>query len=471
MRLSGAHRAAVPVLLALAAAAVANLLVPTYPGYDTYANLVWGKALAGGMMPDLTERLAPTPHPLEILVGVVVSPFGAGDRIAVVLVIASFLALIGGMYAFARETVGRVPAILAALLVAVNPSLLVITVRGGADIPFLAVVAWALALAARPEPVAARRVLALLALGGLLRPEAWALAVVYAAYRLWRRRTFDAVEAGLAVAAPVAWALMDTALTGHPTHSLTWTTALAGELGRSRSATEAPVLLVKALAHLLTPPVLALSLLGGGMALATRDRLRLRIPAAMLVLGLCAYVAIVVGGFSAVDRYAWLAVLPLIVFAAYAVTGFTLEPDPARKRRWQYATAGVLAVGLAGLLVRAPHVDRVHRELVQEPKIHDRFAALLARPSVRAASHCGPVTVDGYYRSYEARWALDWPTAEVQPPPARPTQGGVVFSTVSDPRTLPAAVQATMPRVVAHLRRESVPGLSAYLACAPPARR
>jgi hypothetical protein len=469
MALSGARRAVAVTFAALLAATAANLVVPTYPGYDTYANLVWGKTLAEGTVPDLTERLAPTPHPLEILAGVLVSPFGAGDRMLVVLVLASFLALLAGMFAFARQVVGPASAAVATALVAVNPTLLVITVRGGADTPFLACVVWALALAARehraPDAGLRRRVLLLLLTGGLLRPEAWGLALLYLAVTSWRRRAVAAVEVALALAAPVVWSAMDWALTGDPAHSLTSTTALADDLGRSRPATEAPLLLVKALAHLLTPPVLALAIIGAGLAIATRQRLRLELPLALLAAGVGAYLAIVAGGFSAVDRYAWLAALPLIVLAGYALGGFTLVTDPLLRRRWLTLAGGAVAVGLAGVVVWQPNVGRVQRELVDEPRIHHEYATLLGRAAVRDAARCGPVTVDGYYRVYEARWDLGRPTAPVQAPPADPRQGGVLFSTVSDLQTLPAAVRATLPRFEKQVRQEEVPGLVAHLSC------
>ncbi|MCW2994745.1 MAG: hypothetical protein JWQ18_2240, partial [Conexibacter sp.] len=208
-----------------------------------------------------------------------------------------------------------------------------------------------------------------------------------------------------------------------------------------------------------------LAVAGAGVELATRRRLRLEVPAALLAAGICAYLAIVVGGFSAVDRYAWLAALPLLVLAGYAIGGFTLVADAQVRRRWLTIAGGAVAVGAAGTVVIGPNVDRVHRELVDEPRIHQEYAALLNARAVRDASRCGPVTVDGYYRVYEARWALDRPTAPVQPPPADPRQDGVVFSTAADLRTLPASVRATMPRFVARERTEAVPGLVAHLSC------
>ena len=58
------RRAEVGVVAALAVLAlVAALLVPTYPNYDTYFHLVWGRELMHGMKPDFEAYAAPTEHP------------------------------------------------------------------------------------------------------------------------------------------------------------------------------------------------------------------------------------------------------------------------------------------------------------------------------------------------------------------------------------------------------------------------
>ena len=102
---------------------------------------------------------------------------------------------------------------------------------GGADVPALALVAWAGALAlARPRRDTG--VLVLLALAGLLRPEAWLLSLAYAAWV----RTPRALA--LALAAPALWALADLAVTGDPfwsvTHTHEGTEALDRETGAQR---------------------------------------------------------------------------------------------------------------------------------------------------------------------------------------------------------------------------------------------
>ena len=54
-------------------------------------RLLWGRDLAHGRLPDFDVPLAPTPHPLATLTGIVLTPFGdAGQPAWVVL---AFVAL------------------------------------------------------------------------------------------------------------------------------------------------------------------------------------------------------------------------------------------------------------------------------------------------------------------------------------------------------------------------------------------
>src|SRR3954449_12109148 len=45
--------------------------------YDTFYALVWGGDLAHGRTPQYGVPVAPTPHPLAELIGVILTPFGA----------------------------------------------------------------------------------------------------------------------------------------------------------------------------------------------------------------------------------------------------------------------------------------------------------------------------------------------------------------------------------------------------------
>ena len=106
-------------------------------------------------------------------------------------------------------------------------------VRAYVDIPYLLLVLGALLVESRRRRAGAP-VLVLLALAGLLRPEAWAFSGLYWLYLLPGR---DA-PAGLArltllaAAAPLVWLLSDLAITGDPLWSLTNTRHTAETLDR-----------------------------------------------------------------------------------------------------------------------------------------------------------------------------------------------------------------------------------------------
>ena len=73
---ASALRAAVLVPLG---ALVAWLLVGAgFLNYDTAYWLLWGGDLAHGALPDFDVPVAPTPHPLATLLGVVLTPLGDG---------------------------------------------------------------------------------------------------------------------------------------------------------------------------------------------------------------------------------------------------------------------------------------------------------------------------------------------------------------------------------------------------------
>ena len=112
--------------------------------------------------------------------------------------------------------------------------------RGYIDIPYMALVMWAAVLEAR-APRRGAPVLVLLALAGMLRPEAWVLAGLYwlwVAWRAsWRQR---ALYAALAALGPLVWTATDFIVTGDPLFSLLYTSGSAEDLGRQRTLAELP---------------------------------------------------------------------------------------------------------------------------------------------------------------------------------------------------------------------------------------
>src|SRR3954468_10575387 len=91
---------------------------PTYPTYDSFYALLWGRDLLHLHMPDFQVYRGPTEHPLAIAFGALCSLFGQGGaRLMVAGSIASFVAVVAGSYRLGRLCFGPVVGVLAGLLV------------------------------------------------------------------------------------------------------------------------------------------------------------------------------------------------------------------------------------------------------------------------------------------------------------------------------------------------------------------
>src|ERR1700690_3454879 len=106
-------------LLAISLAAVAGYLAfPTYPTYDSFYALLWGRDLLHLHLPDFRVYRAPTEHPLAIVFGMFCSIFGKGRaRRMGGGSISSFVAVVAGVYRVGRLCFGPVVGLLAGLLV------------------------------------------------------------------------------------------------------------------------------------------------------------------------------------------------------------------------------------------------------------------------------------------------------------------------------------------------------------------
>ena len=92
---------------------------PTYPTYDSFYALLWGRDLLHLHLPDFRVYRGPTEHPLAIAFGMFCSIFGdGGARLMVLGSIASFVALVAGLYRLGRLCFGPVVGVIAALLAA-----------------------------------------------------------------------------------------------------------------------------------------------------------------------------------------------------------------------------------------------------------------------------------------------------------------------------------------------------------------
>src|SRR2546423_2041773 len=167
----------------LAAGAIGALVFAwlghAFLNYDTFYALVWGGDLAHGRTPEYSVRVAPTPHPLAEVVGIVLSPFrGSAEDLMLALGLLGLGLLVIGVFRLGQELFGAWAGVLAAAIVATRVPILNYGIRGYVDLPTAAFVVWAAVLEAR-TPRRGAPVLVLLALAGLLPPEAWLYAGAY----------------------------------------------------------------------------------------------------------------------------------------------------------------------------------------------------------------------------------------------------------------------------------------------------
>jgi hypothetical protein len=423
-------RAELVVVAALAlAAVVAWALVPTYPNYDTYFHLVWGRELLDGQRPSFTAYAAPTEHPLYLALCAVAGVIAGADadRLLVLICALSLVALAWGTYRVGEAVFGRWPGLLAAAFVGSSFAFLLYAARAYVDVPFLALVLWAAALEAR-APRRGRSVMALLAVAGMLRPEAWILAGAYWLWCGWGARAWRLDLLALAAAGPLVWAAVDLWVTGDPLYSLHATSDLAEELNRNRGLGDVPRSFVAFVVDTARPPV-ALAALGGAvLAWRLRAGRALHVPLALFGAGVLTFLATGVAGLSVLPRYLTVPVVAVCLVAGYGVLGFTTLPPGRLRTLWARAAIGAALVGVVFVAVKAPVVNRLVAELRFIRATHVELRAILHEPAVQRSMPCGPLTFPNYRLVPDARWMLDLPRERVGARSAeRRTRGVAMF--------------------------------------------
>jgi hypothetical protein len=418
------RRAELPVVGALAVAAlVGALLVPTYPNYDTYFHLVWGRELMHGMKPDFEAYAAPTEHPLFVALCAVVGLIGTdAERAIVVVCVLSLVALVWGTFRVGDACFGPWPGLLAAAFVGSSFAFLLYAARAYVDVPFLALVIWAAAMEAR-TPRRGVPVMAVLVIAGLLRPEAWLLAGAYWLWCGWRR--FDLLV--LAVLAPAAWCLADLWVTGDPLFSLHATNDLADELNRNRGLSSVPGSFVSFVTDTARWPVALAGLAGAVLAWRLRAGRALHVPLALFGAGVVTFLATGLAGLSVLPRYLTVPVVAVCLLAGYGVLGFTTLPPGRLRRLWSRVAIAAAVVGVAFVAVRSSAVGNLRGELRFIKGSHDDLVAILHTPAVQRDLRCGTLTYPNYRLVPDTRWLLDLPARRVGARSARRRARGVAI--------------------------------------------
>ncbi len=413
IRRSGRRHAPATAAIVLGALALWLICGVGFVNYDTLYALVWGAQLTRGQTPEYGLPIAPTPHPLLEALGIPLAPLPAGVESGVVVALA-FLALSASawvLYRLGSEWFGRAAGVVAALVWLTRVPVLSYGVRAYADVPYVLLVLCALLVETR-RPRAGAPVLALLALAGLLRPEAWAFSGLYWLYLAWwsqsarghdraaslERSTYTRRElawlALLAACAPLIWIASDLLVTGQPLWSLTNTRQTASALGRAKGIADVPEYVPRRIGAVLQAVALAAAAIGGVLALWwLRGR---ALPGAVAgVAAVAVFALLSSAGLPIDERYALLTAAILCVFCGAAAFGWTALPAGDRRRSAWIGLGALVAIALVA--DAPPQLRTVHRELAKlsrQQAIQEDLTALVGSGAIDL--RCGPVGVPNH---------------------------------------------------------------------------
>jgi hypothetical protein len=395
-----------------ALAIVGYFAFPTYPTYDSFYALLWGRDVLHLHIPDFHVYRGPTEHPLAIAFGALCSIFGQGGaRLMVLGSIASFVALVAGVYRVGRLCFGPTVGAVAGLLVLSRFFVENLAAQGYLDISYVALVVWAAALEIE-RPRRGPAVLLLLAAAGLLRPDAWLLSGIYWLWCVgWPTHPIDnrtrLYYLGLVAIAPALWLGVDAVVTGKPLYSLHSTSGLAAELGRTQSFPEVLSSTWSYAVRIDKLPVVLGSIAGGLIAIWLAPR-RSLVPLVLLASLLFVFIAEGAAGASVVDRYMIGSAVVMLVLCALAVSGWTmLEPGTALRRGWMAAAALLVIYGGASAATTLS-LGSLRTTLAYHEDFHTGLSAALHNPTVSAQlKRCPLLSLPNNKLIPDARWILD----------------------------------------------------------------
>ena len=390
------------------------LLFPVgFPNYDTIYALVWGRELAHFESPDHGAALPPTPHPLTELWGMVLTPLG--DGVITLTMIGAYVSL--GLIGFFVYRLGAIwfdrwVGGVAALIVLTRAPFLSNGLRAYIDLPYIALCLAALLIEAK-RPRAGWPVLTLLALAGLLRPEAWLFAGVYWLYLAYTADRSDSSRlkrelaplAILAAAGPILWVAFDWITTGSPTYSWTGTKETVETLERQTGPVDLVLYGPRRLGEVLQWPGMVGAFGGVALGLAfLRRRSTLGVAAAGLAL--LAFAILACGGLAILPRYTMLAAAILAVFAGVGLLGWRfLEADHRWRRPWQAFSALVLLMFVVWLPNQWDLDSRVDTDLTNQARIEGDLSELVDDGAFEPL--CGKVAVPNHRAVPRLAFGLD----------------------------------------------------------------
>jgi hypothetical protein len=387
-------------------ALVGFLAIPTYPIYDTEYYLLWGRELLHGQLPSFTAYDAPTEHPLAVAFGTVISIFGnAALRLEVLCAIASFLLLAWGVYRLTRTAFTPIVAATAVALLLTRFNFMFLAARGYVDLTYCAAIVWAAALEIE-KPRRGTLVFVVLLAAELIRPDAWLLAGLYWLWCAPRASWPQRVRwAAIVAAGPLLWVALDWIVTGQPLYSLHRTQNTAVALGRTVPLAQVPGTLSHYLIVLAKSAVVAGAIAGVVLSAWLVPR-RMVAPFVVLLSGIGTFVVLAGAGLSVIDRYLLMPAVMILIFCAFALSGWTMLERGVLRRLWALGAAVLAGIGIY-LAASTLSVNKIATELGFRDDSHTSLVAILDKPAVAQKLACGPLSVPDHKLVPDVRIVLN----------------------------------------------------------------
>jgi len=419
-------------------------------GYDAWAWMVWGRELAHL---ELATTGGPSFKPLPVIVVAPLSILGgAAPAVWLAGMRACAFASLVLAYRLGARLAGPAAGAVAVLGLALSADLYRTALLGSAEPALIA-----LTLGAVDRHLDGRRdwTLVLVAVAGLIRPEAWVVLAAYGVYVWVREPRLRALAVAAVVLPPILWLGLDWAGSGDPLHA--GATATEATEGSAASASVPALEVVRRAADAVIVPTLVLAAVGLVEAARRRDRRVLAI--AVLAIAWIVVVAIMAeAGFTGTRRYlaAPAAAICVVSGVGFAWLLAAVKGGPARVA----AACAIAALSLAPVFVRAREEGRtlsVARS--QADQLDELRRAVTKVGGAAAVRGVGRPAVNPWLQTALA-WELHTPLDDVQATWASSrrhphwTPPALVFrapARLAGPR--PALRPGTRPRVVARSGR------------------
>ena len=361
--------------------------------YDGAYALLWGSQIADGHLPEVQVPLAPTPKPLLIALGAAMSAIGVGHHADVMLLALSVGAL--GWLVAAAATVawklsGWRAAILATAIILTREPVVSWALRGYSEVLFCALIVTVLAFELY-RPRTGIPALVLLAVAGLLRPEAWLLSIAYLTWCWPALRTHGrAAGIALTIGAPALWGAFDFVASGVPWWSLTGTRETAQTLARPTGLHALLVITPRRVGEILREPVLVAAVAGSVLLAVRPVRGARQLLAAICAAGVC-FAALAVAGLPVIARYLLPIAVLLAIVAATAIVRLLDRQAPPALRASGVALVLWMALTAPGQIQRLKSTASVleaQREITGElHTLADRGALSSSCPPLSLPNH------------------------------------------------------------------------------------